>query len=77
MQRRSLRILLKARLTIFRILSRFLKFAPIAELAYSRYLLEQLWLAVRADLTLYVGISAMSTRGRLAAAPIDGREIWL
>ena len=54
-QRRGLRILLKARLTIFRILSRFLKFAPIAELAYSRYLLEQLWLAVRAKASLYIG----------------------
>src|SRR5262249_4380001 len=55
MRRRILRLLLKARVALFRMLSTFSTLAPLAELAYSRFLIEQLWLAVRARADLYIG----------------------
>jgi glycosyltransferase involved in cell wall biosynthesis len=54
-RRRILRLLLKARVAFFRKLSTLSTYAPFAELAYSRFLLEQLWLAVRARADLYIG----------------------
>src|SRR5262249_8066746 len=53
-QRRVHCLTIKARLLVFRILSKFVTWAPIPELANSRYLLEQLWLAFRARADLYI-----------------------
>jgi glycosyltransferase involved in cell wall biosynthesis len=52
---RILLLILKARVFVFRTLSNISMIAPIAELACSRYLVEQLWLAVRARADLYIG----------------------
>jgi glycosyltransferase involved in cell wall biosynthesis len=59
-RRRTLRAMLGARLRIFRALSRVSMRAPIAELAYCRYFLEQLWMACRTRADLYIGHNPQS-----------------
>ena len=54
------RIILATRLALFRMLSKFWMVTPIAELAYSRFLLQQLWPAIRVRADLYIGHNPQS-----------------
>lgn len=54
-RRAFLRNVVGARAWFFRVLARVSTRAPIAELAYSRYFVEQLWLAYRVRADLYIG----------------------
>lgn len=59
-RRRVRRIMLATRLSTFRLLSKIWKGFPISELAYSRFLPEQLWFAVRLHADLYIGHNPQS-----------------
>ena len=72
--RRILRAQIAARLGFFRVVSHFSLRSPIAELAYSRYFLEQLWIAIRARADLYIGHNAQSLPVVAWAARLTGAK---
>jgi glycosyltransferase involved in cell wall biosynthesis len=73
-RRRFRRLVFAMRVSIFRILAKFSMVAPIAELAYSRFLSGQLWFAVRARADLYIGHNPQSLPVVAWAAHLTGAK---
>jgi glycosyltransferase involved in cell wall biosynthesis len=72
--RRILRVQIAARLRFFRAVSKLSLRSPIAELAYSRYILEQLWIAIRIRADLYIGHNPQSLPVVAWAARLTGAK---
>ena len=73
-RRRICRFILATRASVFRFLSKFSMATPIAELAYSRLLLEQVSQAMRARADLYIGHNPQSLPVVAWAARLTGAK---
>lgn len=73
-RRRFHRLILAVQVSIFRFLAKCSTAAPIAEFAYSRFLIGQLWHALRARADLYIGHNPQSLPVVAWAAHLRGAK---